>query len=398
MTARTPAKADRIQKTLALVAASALLALAGCGRTAAPGAGNSASGTASANPPANSKYTPRLTARFEAGEIFDYHATASLDSTMRVLVYQVQAASAAPADGNGTAPGATDQPQVTERVVDQNHESYLMDFSANGTAKAVYPNGTLREVAYLVRRCEALYEDGHREILAPPGTVLGVRKQDDGRLAFALDGKLADSATANKLSLVVQMGNPQETDDNLLGPPAPVAPGDSWPVNEQALLQSGYAAAYPGTVRAVGKFQLENVLPDDQGHLLSIVSGTFALQGMHPPFPPQVEPLPSVVNFQMSVTAPLVPGPGRNEVELKTLIHHEGRTGSLQDAAQTETHFDINIVVDQHANYHVTPGQTMPPALVDSPPVPELPPPAPNAEMNGAPLVKPPGAEQPAAP
>ena len=107
-----------------------------------------------------------------------------------------------------------------------------------------------------------------------------------------------------------------------------------------------------------------------------VVSGGFSLEGMRPPFPPQVEALPSVVNFQMLVSSPLKPGEGTDDADLKTLIHHQGRTGSLSDSiSQSETRFDINISLEQHARYTFDPATKAAPALVNAPPVPELPPP-----------------------
>jgi hypothetical protein len=182
---------------------------------------------------------------------------------------------------------------------------------------------------------------------------------------------------AANLGFVAQLGDPDETDDAVLGPAGPVAVGDAWPVSPEKLLQSGYAQAYPGTTQAVGKFRLESVQPDADGHLSMVVSGGFALEGMRPPFPPQVEALPSVVNYQMTITSPVDAGAGVYQADLKTLTHHQGRAvlDANGNAMQGETRFDINISLEQHARYTFDPAMQPTAALVDAPPVPSLPPP-----------------------
>jgi hypothetical protein len=108
-----------------------------------------------------------------------------------------------------------------------------------------------------------------------------------------------------------------------------------------------------------------------------VVSGGFALEGMRPPFPPQVEALPSVVNYAMTITSPLDPGAGVYEADLKTLTHHQGRavTGADANGQSGETRFDFNISLEQHARYTFDPAMQPAAALVDAPPVPALPPP-----------------------
>jgi hypothetical protein len=378
-----PMKLSRAPWAAGITTALALGAMAGLGgcKPAAAISGETTGSTqaATSGPPL---YRPQLTPRFKAGEVFEYHATSSLDNNMRVIVLKqeqvapVAAAGVVPSansSGNGSSSPTS---QVTEHVADQNHDTYAVNLVAGALARAVYPNGTLREVAYLVRECQIIHADGKIETLAQADAVLGARRQKDGRVAFAIDGHAPDPAVANNLGLVVQLGSPQGTDDELLGPPGAMPVGAAWSVNEGVLLKSAFAQAYPGTERAVGEFHLNAVQPDQTGHEVVVVSGGFSLEGMRPPFPPQVEALPSVVSFQMLVSSPLKPGEGIDDVDLKTLIHHQGRSGSLSDSiSQSETRFDINISLEQHARYTFDATKKAVPALLNAPPVPELPPP-----------------------
>jgi len=351
-------------------AACASTLLGGC-KPGGQGSGNAGSGL----------YQPQLTPHFQAGEAFKYEATASLDSTMQVIVSNPDA-------GAGTAAANVSGGAAAANVAKQEHESYAVQLVADGLARSVYPNGTLREVIYLVHLCQIIHEDGKSETLAPAGAVLGARRQEDGRLAFAIDGLAPTPAVAANLGFVAQLGDPNETDDALLGPAGPVAVGEAWSVSPEKLLQSGFAQAYPGTEQAVGKFRLESVQPDATGHLGMVVSGGFALEGMRPPFPPQVEALPSVVNYQMTIASPLDPGAGIYQADLKTLTHHQGRAvaGTDGNGLPGETRFDINISLEQHARYTFDPAMQPAAALVDAPPVPSLPPPGKEeqGDANGA--------------
>jgi hypothetical protein len=168
-------------------------------------------------------------------------------------------------------------------------------------------------------------------------------------------------------------------------------------VNEAVLLKSAFAQAYPGTERAVGSFHLDAVKPDETGHLGTVVSGGFSLEGMRPPFPPQVEALPSVVNYQMQITSPLDWSAGVYDADLKTLTHHQGRSGSMQyTVTRSETHFDINISLEQHARYTFDPAMKPAPELVNAPPVPALPPPS-AQNQSGARMLNPEPMAEPAA-
>jgi hypothetical protein len=359
-------------------AACASALLAGC-KPAAQGSGKAGGGL----------YQPQLTPHFQAGEAFKYEATASLDSNMRVIVLNPDAgAGAATANVSGGAPTTATTAQPTANVAKEEHESYAVQLEADGLARSVYPNGTLREVIYLVHLCQIIHQDGKSETLAPAGSVLGARRQEDGRLAFAIDGQAPTPAVAANLGFVAQLGDPNETDDALLGPAGPVAVGESWSVSPEKLLKSGFAQAYPGTEQAVGKFYLESVQPDETGHFSMVVSGGFALEGMRPPFPPQVEALPSVVNYQMTITSPVDAGAGVYQADLKTLTHHQGRAvpGADGSGLPGETRFDINISLEQHARYTFDPAMQPAAALVDAPPVPSLPPPGKEepAETDGA--------------
>jgi hypothetical protein len=142
---------------------------------------------------------------------------------------------------------------------------------------------------------------------------------------------------------------------------------------------------------------LDAVKPDETGHLGTVVSGGFSLEGMRPPFPPQVEALPSVVNYQMQIAAPLDWSAGVYDADLKTLTHHQGKAGSMQySVTRSETHFDVNISLEQHARYTFDPAMKPAPALVNAPPVPELPPPSAQPQT-GARMLNPEPEQEPSA-
>ncbi len=335
------------------------------------GEGQAAEPAATASNPAagNGPYKLQLTPKFKAGQAFDYHSTAQVTSTIRgISLTMEQAPAASPASANSTA-----AKQLVQRVVDDKQDSFAVEFSAQALARAVYPNGTLREAFFLVRRCE-MTKDGNVTTLAPEESILAARREDDGRMVFTLNGEWVAPEKANPLALVVQMGNPHFTYDEALGPAKAVPVGSDWPVNKEALLKSGLSEDFPGADDASGNFHLLALRQDETDGPLSVVEGDFSLMDVQAPFHPPTVSKPSVVSFKLRVTSPLSPGAGRHDVEMKSLIRHEGQNGSLKsDLAPTEMHIVINVALEQATRYTYNPALKPAAVLAGAPAMPPAP-------------------------
>jgi hypothetical protein len=346
----------------------------GDGVNSTPSTTTVAANTASATPPSpvagNGPYKVQLTPKFKAGQAFDYHSTAQVTSTIRGISLTIEQTPAADAAAMNSTAGAK---QLVQRVVDDKQDSFAVEFSAQALARTVYPNGTLREVLFQVRRCE-MTKDGNVTTLVPEDAVLAARREDDGRVSFSSNGEWVPQEKANALALVVQMGNPQFNYDEALGPGKAMAIGSDWPVNKEALLHSGLSEDFPGANDATGNFHLLAVRADETEGPLSVVEGDFALLGVQAPFHPPTMTKPSVVNFQLRITSPLNPGAGRHDVELRSLIHHEGQNGSLKsDLAPTEMHIVINVALVQATRYTYNPALKPAVALISAPVMPPAP-------------------------
>jgi hypothetical protein len=335
------------------------------------------------------KYQPQLAPYFTAGETFTYRATAEFNGLARIT----DSAKKTPKDATGkTIKDADGKVRMvrTDNVRRSEQTHFSAELSADtALARSVFKNGTLHEAEYLIRHCELIDDKGNSVELLPAGTIVGARKQADGQVAFAINGKVPSPELAARLSVLIIMGDEQSTANELLGAPEPVPVGATWPVNEKAMLKSDLSRMFPGVDRLAGSVVLRAAQADQNGTVHTTTTSTYRLGDVHPPFPDDVIANPSNVRFEIAVTAPVTPGPGEYNLKTSALIRHAGHTGDIQ-VGMSETDMEVGFTIDQEAHYVIGGAATPNAALAAAPPVKEMPPLAPG--MSSAPVFRPPGA------
>jgi hypothetical protein len=326
------------------------------------------------NAPAGEKFRPVLTPSFTVGEVFSYSSSATYDSVMRVdkATRRVQAKG----------------PDLRNDDVENSQDDFTVRLTADAAlAREVFKNGSLREAEFLVTRCEMFDGAGRARELIPANSIIGARKQKDGQVAFAINGQAASSALASRLSVLIPLGDERNTNNDLLGSPAPAAVGAEWPVNEKAMLNSELADLFPGVSSVAGGVTFLKVI-SDHGAPRGIVSGEYRLGDVKPPFPPtmNLHARPSLVSFKVVATAPLKAGPGQYDLKLGVLVKHQGSSGDI-DSGMTETDVVFAVNLDQSISYSIDANRVAPPALVHAPAEPEAPPLPPG--LSSAPIYRP---------
>jgi hypothetical protein len=157
-------------------------------------------------------------------------------------------------------------------------------------------------------------------------------------------------------------------------------------LNPRLLVASSFAQIFSGPLQAAGSMSLQGVQRDNAGRLVATVKGDFRLSGVKPPFPPQVQAKPSLVEFQYQATAPVVAGAGEHDVHLKTIINHEGITGNISTGF-SESQMKMAITLDQNARYTIDPARARIAALAAAPGVPAVAPGAAAPSMTAAQFV-----------
>ena len=181
---------------------------------------------------------------------------------------------------------------------------------------------------------------------------------------------------APRLSVLIPLGEDlPHTDDELLGPPGPVAAGASWPVNQKAMLNSDLANLFPGVNNVAGGVSFQKLITDDPGHPRSFIRSEYSLGGVKPPLQSNIAAWPSQVDFELESTAPLSPGPGQYDLHLEALIHHSGQSGNVH-SGMTETDVDFEVKLKQDVRYTIATdaSRTAPAILTKAPPEPNAPP------------------------
>jgi hypothetical protein len=333
-----------------------------------------------ADAPAGAKYQPQLGPLFTEGEAFTYRATVDYQGLERITL----STKTSHQDANGDIKTVR-----SDRMQKNDQPHFSAELIADAAlARKVFNNGTLEEAEFLVRVCELIDDQGNTVKLLPAGTIIGARKQADGQVAFAVNGQAPDTDLAAHLSVLITMGDEDTTANDLLGAPKLMAVGDTWAVNEKAMLNSDLPRVFPGVDRLAGSVALRSAQTNDQGDVRTTVTGTYRLGDVRPPFPSDVIASPSNVRFEITVTAPVKPGPGQYDLMTSVLIHHAGHTGDI-DVGMSETDMEVGFTIDQDAHY-VLGGSVKPAeALASAPPVPEMPPLSPG--MSSAPILRPKG-------
>ena len=319
-----------------------------------------AGGLIAAAPPPGAKYRPQIAPHFTAGDVFSYNATAEFGSAMRVETLTRRPQESGPDERKGG-------------VAMDDRDDFQVQFVADqALARQVFNNGSLREAEFLVARCREWDVSGQPHELLPPGTVIGARKQKDGQVAFAVNGRAPDATLAMRLSIVIPMGDERNTNNDLLTPPTPKAAGEQWPVNEKAMLASDLVDLFPGVDQVAGGVTFQKVLTDAVGGPRGLVYSEYNLGDVHPPFPEGVDPFPSQVSFKVLATVPLSPGSGQYDLKLTAVVRHQGQTGNVQSGmSQTNVRFNIN--VEQNLHYTLGGGSPAPASLVRAPGEPDAP-------------------------
>jgi len=216
---------------------------------------------------------------------------------------------------------------------------------------------------------------GLLQTLIPQGAILGARKQKDGQIAFAINGVAPDPQLATQLSLLIVLGNEQVTKDDLLGPPTPVAVAAAWQVNLTAVLQSELPQCFPGLSGVSGSVSLVAVRTDQPGSPRAVVRADYSLDGIKPPFGPELKPERSTVHFSVVATTPVAGGSGEYDEQLNSMVRHAAHTGSAT-VGFAGSNAEFSIDVDQ--NIHFQMGSSLPAnAALEHAPAEPLAPPVP---------------------
>jgi hypothetical protein len=312
--------------------------------------------------PAGEKYRPQLSPQFTAGQVFSYSANATYTSLMRVdkANRKVQKAG----------------PDLRNDDVENSQDNFVVRLTADtALAREVFKNGSLREAEFLVTRCVLVDEAGHVQELMPANSIIGARKQQDGQVAYAINGQAPSLQLAARLSVLIPMGDERNTNNDLLGPPHPVAVGEEWPINEKAMLNSDLIELFPGVRSVAGGVTFHKVLPDQSGQPRGIISSEYTLGDVKPPFLAYIHARPSRVTFDLTATTPLKPGPGQYDFKLSVLVDHQGQSGDIS-SGMTETDVTFSVHLDQALHYSIeadraaSAGLTHAPAEPDAPPLP----------------------------
>ncbi len=217
-----------------------------------------------------------------------------------------------------------------------------------------------------------LQEKDSVQALLAPGTILVARKQKDGQVAFAVNGVAADMALAEKLSVVIELGHEDATHDDLFAPPRPVGVGEAWDINLKAVLNSDLPQCFPGLSSVVGSVSLVDVRADKGGIPRSIIGATYSLVGVQPPFKHEFQPEPSTVSFKVVSTTPAAGGPGRYDLQLKSLVRHSAHTGDANVGFAAST-AEFTIQIEQNIHIDTGAGHAAVAALASAPPAPDAP-------------------------
>jgi hypothetical protein len=217
-----------------------------------------------------------------------------------------------------------------------------------------------------------LQEKDAVQTLLPAGAILTARKQKDGQVAFAVNGVAASLELAEKLSVVIELGNEDATNDDLFAPPRPVGVGDAWDINLKAVLNSDLMQCFPGLSGVVGSVSLADVRTDKNGRQRSVLAATYSLVGVQPPFKHDFKPEPSTVSFKVVATTPVAGGPGLYDLQLKSLVRHAAHTGDANVGFAAST-AEFSISIEQNIHINTETQRPVVAALTNAPAAPDAP-------------------------
>lgn len=217
-----------------------------------------------------------------------------------------------------------------------------------------------------------LQEKDAVQTLLPAGAILVARKQKDGQVAFAVNGQPADLTLAEKLSVVIELGNEDATNDDLFSPAQPVAVGDNWDINLKAVLNSDLPQCFPGLSSVVGSVSLVDVRTDKNGRQRGVVASTYSLIGVQPPFKREFKSKPSTVSFKVVATTPIAGGPGLYDLQLKSLVRHAASTGDA-NVGFAESNVEFSITIEQNIHYNTETQRPAVAVLSNAPAAPDAP-------------------------
>jgi len=326
------------------------------------------------------KYQPQLAPVFSAGETFTYKAVADYQGLLRIT----KSTKKPQKDATGKTKTVR-----TDNILHNDQSNFSAKLVADSAlAKAVFKNGSLQEAEFLVKQCVLSDDKDNTVELLAPGTIIGARKQADGQVAFAINGKAPDADLATHLSILIPMGDEHATANDLLGAPGAIPVGTSWAVNEKAMLNSDLRQVFPGVDRVAGSVVLRSAEPDSAGAMRTTVTSTYRLGDVRPPFPDDEIASPSEVYFEIVATAPAAHGSGQYDLKSSVNIHHAGYTGDIA-IGMSETDMEVRFMIDQEVHYVLGGGGKPAAALASAPPIPEVAPLPPG--MSSAPVLRPAG-------
>jgi len=133
------------------------------------------------------------------------------------------------------------------KVAEEQSENFSVDFESDVKALEVDKNGEPSKVSLTVDKC-ILKQGGAEKPLLAKGAVVIASVKDD-KAVFETAGQPVDAETAEALGLVVQLGKPRASDDEIFGTKERKKVGDHWAMNAELAAKELQDAMKGSTVK-----------------------------------------------------------------------------------------------------------------------------------------------------
>ena len=137
--------------------------------------------------------------------------------------------------------------KVDGKVVEEQSKNFSVDFESDVKALEVDKNGEPSKVSLTVDKC-ILKQGGAEKPLLAKGAVVIASVKDD-KAVFETAGQPVDAETAEALGLVVQLGKPRASDDEIFGTKERKKVGDHWAMNAELAAKELQDAMKGSTVK-----------------------------------------------------------------------------------------------------------------------------------------------------
>lgn len=175
-----------------------------------------------------------------------------------------------------------------ETILQQQGQKRTARLEADAEALGNFPHGGLRKAAFTIRSLHVSIDDAAETEFLPAGTKVVVESQSADKEVFTINDLPASDEQAAILKLVISTDDPEHSDQIMFGPKQPVAVGESWQPDVQAMQSSlgkdlGVSANITGTMKLDA---IEGAGPKQ----VSVVSGDMTFDNFIPPMPPGITP------------------------------------------------------------------------------------------------------------